>query len=136
MPIIFYTEKDFCKTLKATIHKTGRLGFTGLSAEEMKLDTSTYFIFGKEESIDADLIMAKVKTEIDGAFRVTKAGEYYYLPTTSLFDMLEYNYRQGSIIFDVKRYPSLDAEAGGEVYTLKRRPSKGRRPKMVSSEDD
>lgn len=127
MAITFFSIKQLTKTLKVTIQKTGRLGFTSQTAIDMKLDSNTYFLFGKDESIQADLIMIKLPNASNDAFRAVKSGDYYYLATTLLFDMLGYDYKKEPIIFDVRREPSLDVEAGGEAYLLTRRASKGRR---------
>ena len=127
MAITFFSIKQLTKTLKVTIQKTGRLGFTNQTAIDMKLDSNTYFLFGKDESIQADLIMIKLSGASNDAFRAVKSGDYYYLATTLLFDMLGYDYKKEPIIFDVRREPSLDVEAGGEAYLLTRRASKGRR---------
>lgn len=127
MAITFFSIQQLTKTLKVTIQKTGRLGFTSQTAAEMKLDANTYFLFGKDDSIPADLIMVKLPGASNDAFRAVKSGEYYYLATTPLFDMLGYDYKKEPVIFDVRRDANLDEEAGGEVYLLNRRASKGRR---------
>lgn len=93
----------------------------------MNIDENAYFRFGKDEQLEADLIIVKVKEPSDDCFRAIKSGEYYYLNTTALFDMLDYNYKKEPIIFDVRRQSSLDEEAGGEAYLLTRRAPKSRR---------
>lgn len=129
MAIQFFSIQQLNKTLKVTIQKTGRLGFTSQTALEMKIDTNTYFRFGKDETMsDVDLIMVKLPTSSNDAFRAVKSGDYYYLPTSLLFEMLQYDYKKDPIIFDVKRAAHLDAEAGGEAYLMTRRASKGRKP--------
>lgn len=133
MAITFFSAKQFARTLKVTIQKTGRLGFTSATAIDMQIDTDTYFRFGKDDSINADLIMVKSKEQSVDAFRALKTGDYYYLNTAALFDMLKYEYKKGNIIFDVRREAKLDEEAGGEVYTLRQRASKSSRRKKEDS---
>lgn len=128
MAIQFFSAKNFGKVLKVTIQKSGRLGFSSDAAVAMNLDTDTYFLIGKDEEIKADLIMVKINAGNPDAFQVKKSGVYYYLDTTALFDMLHYNYKSGTnIFFDVIRDITYDKEAGGEVYLLTQRKSKGRK---------
>lgn len=127
MAIQFFSAKQFGKPLKVTIQKTGRMGFTDQTAKSLNLNESTYFFFGKDENIGADLIMVKTNEANEDAFRTIRSGQYYYLATAALFDLLGYNYKKEPIIFDVKRDASLDAEAGGEVYLLTRRAPKSRK---------
>lgn len=118
------TAKDITKTLKVTIQKTGRLGFTNQTAEEMQIDTDTFFYFGTDDQVASDLIMVKNRVASSDGYRAIKSGDYYYLNTAPLFTTLGYEYASKNIIFDVVRYPALDQEAGGEVYTMVRRASK------------
>ena len=128
MAFQLFSAKNFGKVLKVTIQKSGRLGFSSDAASIMNLDTDTYFLIGKDEEIKADLIMVKLKEGNPDAFQVRKSGQYYYLDTTALFDMLHYNYKSGTnVFFDVVRDISYDKEAGGEVYLLTQRKSKGRK---------
>ena len=128
MAIQFYSARNFGRVLKVTIQKSGKLGFSGDTATAMDLDTNTSFLTGKDESIKADLIMVKIKEPNPDAFQVRKSGQYYFLDTTALFDLLRYNYKSGSnIFFDVVRDTNYDQEAGGDVYLLTQRKSKGRK---------
>lgn len=137
MAIQFFSAKNFGKVLKATIQKSGRLGFSSDAADAMNLDTDTYFLIGKDEEIKADLIMVKLNAGNPDAFQVKKSGLYYYLDTTALFDMLHYNYKSGTnIFFDVIRDITYDNEAGGEVYLLTQRKSKGRKPAKTDQQTE
>ena len=128
MAIQFYSARNFGRVLKVTIQKSGKLSFSGDTATAMDLDTNTSFLIGKDESIKADLIMVKIKEPNPDAFQVRKSGQYYFLDTTALFDLLRYNYKSGSnIFFDVVRDTNYDQEAGGDVYLLTQRKSKGRK---------
>lgn len=127
MAFLLYSAKNFSKTLKVTVQKTGRLGFTDQTAKAMNLDDKTFFMFGKDPDVQADLIMVKTDQESEDAFRAIKSGDYYYLATTALFDHLNYSYKKEPVIFDVKREDNMDAEIGGEVYLLTRRNAKTRR---------
>lgn len=128
MTMEIFSAKNYL-VLKATIQKTGRLGFSAATSNVMGISTSSYFLIGKDEAIDADLIMVLLNRPSKDAFRVMQSGPYYYLKTTALFDMLRYDYKSARIFFDVKRDSSYDKISGGETYLLKQRKSKGRKPR-------
>ncbi len=129
MAFQLFSAKDFGRVLKVTIQNTGRLGFSGETAKVMQIDTNSCFLIGKDDSVRADLILVKMAETSPDAFMAKKSSDYFYLETTALFDMLGYDYKKGSIFFDVTRYPMLDQEVGGEVYLMNKRESKGRKPK-------
>lgn len=123
-----YSAKDFGRVLKATIQNTGRLGFSAETAKFMKIDSDTHFIIGNDDSVQADLILVKLAEANADAFKVRKSNDYFYLPTTALFDMLGYDYKSDdTIYFDIVRFPSLDKAAEGEAYIMNKRESKGRK---------
>ena len=137
MAFKIFSAKDFGRVLKATIQSSGRLGFSGETARVMKIDTETFFLIGEDDSVQADLILVKIAEANPDAFKAKKSSDYYYLETTALFDMLGYDYKlNGNIFFDVTRYPSLDNDAGGEVYIMKKRDSKNRKPKSDQTSKD
>lgn len=68
----------------------------------------------------------------DDAFKVCKAGDYYYLPTTVLFLSLGYDFRNKTIIFDLTRAKEFDEEFGGKVYKLNKRESNKKKKKRHS----
>ncbi len=65
--------------------------------------------------------MVFVLEKTDDSFEVTKSGNYYTLHTRGLFEMLEYDYKNKTIIFDMARAANLDDTAKGQVYKMKRR---------------
>ena len=128
--IKFYSAKQYSAKLKVTIQATGKLGFTDDTAKELELSTQTYIKLGADES-DPDVMYLVVLQEADDdAFKVCKAGDYYYLPTTVLFLSLGYDFRNKTIIFDLTRLRELDEELGGKVYKLNKRESDKKRKKM------
>lgn len=127
--IIFYSAKQYSAKLKVTIQATGKLGFTDDTAKELELSTQTYIKLGADES-DPDVMYLVVLQEADDdAFKVCKAGDYYYLPTAVLFLSLGYDFRNKTIIFDLTRLREFDEELGGKVYKLNKRESDKKKKK-------
>jgi hypothetical protein len=116
MRIIDITQ--FNKKLKATIQKTGRMGFTSETVEALKLDDNTYAKFAQDDDRADVLYLIILRGEDANAFKVVKSGEYFYVPTKLMFDAMGYDYRSGFISFDLARMSNLDEEAGGEVYKM------------------
>lgn len=116
---ILSAEKYGAK-LKATIQQTGRLGFTETTAICLKLSAGRYAKFAQdEESKDLYLCMCEKKDK--ETFDVRLSGKYYYVPATTLFDMMGFDYKRKTIMFDLVRNSDLDMEMGGEVYKMNKR---------------
>lgn len=125
----FYSAKQYSAKLKVTIQATGKLGFTDDTAKELELSTHTYIKLGGDES-EPDVMYLVVLQEVnDDAFKVCKAGDYFYLPTTVLFLSLGYDFRNKTIIFDLTRAKEFDEEFGGKVYKLNKRESDKKKKK-------
>ena len=53
----------------------------------------------------------------EGGFKVSKAGQYYYINTKVLFDNLKIDYSKGNVVYDMSE---VDVD-GSVYYKLKRR---------------
>lgn len=119
----FYSAKRYNAKLKVTIQATGKLGFTDDTAKELELSTRTYIKLGADESDPGVMYLVVLQDADEDAFKVCKAGDYYYLPTSVLFMSLGYDFRNKTIIFDLTRSKEFDEEFGGKVYKLNKRES-------------
>jgi len=116
------SAKKYNRKLKVTIQSSGKLGFTEETANAFKLSEGASFIkFITDEDNPGDLYMSLVKDYDEDAFKVCKAGKYFYLPTTLLFNEMGLNFKDCTIIFDLSREPQYDVELGGEVYRMYKR---------------
>lgn len=116
------SAKKYNKKLKVTIQSSGKLGFTDETAKAFNLSEKASFIkFILDEENPDDLYLSLSTTYDEDAFKVCKAGDYFYLPTTLLFNEMGYNYKEYTIIFDLSRYSQYDEEFGGEVYRMFKR---------------
>lgn len=121
MAIKIISTRNFTKPLKVTLQSSGKLGFTRDTAEVLKLEPGKLIQFGRDEEKNEMYLIMLADTTADDAFAIAKAGEYYYLPTTLMFDALGYEYKIKTYFFDLVRRAELDAELKGEVYFMKER---------------
>lgn len=121
MAIKIISTRNFTKPLKVTLQSSGKLGFTRDTAEVLKLEPGKMIQFGRDEEKNEMYLIMLADTNADDAFAVAKAGEYYYLPTTLMFDALGYEYKIKTFFFDLVRRAELDSELKGEVYFMKER---------------
>lgn len=110
MKIKFFNPDSLDKNLKATVHKSGKLGFTVDAAKRLKLETNKSAAIGTNEDDPSDdslyiIIYNEVRS---GAFRIAKAGQYYYINLKALFDALKINYKQESVVYDISEEPFGD----------------------------
>lgn len=105
--------------VKATIHKSGKLGFSQSAINRLELSQDTYvkLAINESDSRDTNLYLLIVK-EIDGeTLKVNKAGEYYYLNTKDFFNEWGIDFRKKRIIYDI-----VDIEYEGEkIFKLIKR---------------
>jgi hypothetical protein len=112
---------DFNVKLKATIHSSGRLGFTADTADKLNLSESTYIKFAKDDEAETELFLVIVPDEDEDTFRVVRSGKYFYLPTTAMFQSFGYDFKKYNFIFDMVRMKDFDELVNGKVYRLTKR---------------
>src|SRR5882724_3192495 len=81
--------------IKATAHKSGKLGFTLSANKFLDFENNKLFKIGKKKEADGSddtLFMIPVATKDDFTFEVFKAGDYYYLKAKRLFKSLNIDY--------------------------------------------
>lgn len=100
----FYSPKDNFGTVKATVHKTGKLGFSSGAAKMLELEKKSFFNIGfnKSNSKDKELYLLPVSEKNDNSFRLIKAGLYYYIYIKNVLIDLHIDYRNESIIYDIE----------------------------------
>ena len=126
--------EQYSVRLKATIQKSGRLGFTADTAEALALSTDMSVQFARDDEGDRALYMVLREGQPANSFRVMKAGQYFYLPTRQMFDAFGEDYINKVVMFDLTPIDSLDAQFGGRVYKMARR-ELDRNNKKESEED-
>ncbi len=119
--IKFFNASAFDRNLKATIHYSGKLGFTDAAIKKFGLtpDKPKGALIGQNNSDlnDQNLYLRIIDPPNEESFKFAKAGAYYYLPTKTLFDSLEFDYKKKSIKFDIVELPNN----GENIYKLIKR---------------
>lgn len=98
-------------SIKAAIHKTGKLGFSSGAEDFMKINDESYFKIGFNNNSDSDETIYIINSDTeDGAFKVSKAGAYYYVNLKNVFDRRGIDYKNKSYIYDIRKENSEATE--------------------------
>lgn len=93
--------------IKASIHKTGKLGFSSGGQEFLNLTETSSFKVGFNPNDENVIFLVPVANE-EHAFKVSKAGDYYYINLKHVFDKKGIDYKGKSIIYDIKKETSSE----------------------------
>ena len=110
---------------KASIHKSGKLGFDSDANEFMGLRSGHEFLVGYGNEGPTEKLILLDAEEDDpevSKISVAKAGEYYYLNLRNFFDKYEVDYENCKIRYDIARA----RYEGREGYVLDQRVRKER----------
>lgn len=117
-----FIDTSLCKQrLKCTIQASGKLGFPSYTADSLQLEKGKCVKFAQDDENMDVLYMVFVEEEDPQTLKVAKAGMYYYIPTQAMFDLLKYDYKTWTYIYDLSRESALDGIAGGCVYRMSKR---------------
>ncbi len=110
------------KNLKATAHKTGKLGFSSEAAKKMRLETAkTAYLFLNSDDVDDRNLYVQIdydKVNENDGFKILKAGSYYYLNAKAFFDTYKLDYVNDNLVYDITHEVFDDY---GDVWIFKRR---------------
>jgi len=112
------SAKKYNQKLKVTVQSTGKLGFSDETAKAMDLQSGTFYVKFVVEDETKDMYLVLLDSPDEDAFKVCKAGEYYYLPTTQMFNDLKVDYKSNTVIYDLTRSDGYDNELCGSVYKM------------------
>jgi alpha-amylase/alpha-mannosidase (GH57 family) len=103
MNLKFIKANEISSKAKATIHKSGKLGFSNEATNYLKIKEGMYIMFAQNEDDSKDLNLYAILSEEtkEEAFRISKAGEYFYVNTKGMFDSIEVDYSKKTIIYDI-----------------------------------
>ncbi len=119
MKLKFLDPRTVERNVKATIHRSGKLGFTIEAAKKMNLETRKGFALAinEDDPNDKNFYAVVYEDAPVHALKVLKAGDYYYLNTKDLFDNLNLDYTNNYISFDIVEEKD---EENNIYYKLKR----------------
>jgi hypothetical protein len=103
MKLKFIKAEDLDRNAKATVHTSGKLGFSSDAMGLLGLDENKYIAFAtnEEDVNDENLYAVVYGSTQEGAFKISKAGEYFYVNTKSMFEALGIDYKNVKIIYDI-----------------------------------
>lgn len=119
MKLTFYKASDKNGRAKATIHKSGKLGFSSEAIGYLGIKEDTFIKFAQNEEDKSDLNLYAMLSDVqdDESFRICKSGNYYYVGTTRLFNEIGVDFTKTTIIYDLIK---IDSEVG-QIIKLSRR---------------
>lgn len=115
----FLSPKDNLGVVKATVHKTGKMGFSTGAIKLMDLEKNKYFklALNEEDENDKSLYLIPAQEIGKETFVTSKAGAYYYLKVKHILDELGVDYQYETVIYDIREA----TEDGTDCYRLTRR---------------
>lgn len=119
MKLKFIKAQEIDRNVKCAVHKTGKLGFSSSAIEKLNLttDKGVMIAVNEDDERDENLYMLITETANEDSFRISKAGEYYYVNTKALFDTIGVDYRSKKIIYDIVDFDN----EGTKMYKLLKR---------------
>ncbi len=105
MKLRFFVANDIASKAKATIHQTGKLGFSNEAISYLQIKEDMYIKFAQNEEDENDLNLYALLTtqNAEECFKISKAGNYYYVNTKGLFDSIGVNYKETKILYDITK---------------------------------
>ena len=116
-----FNAKELTQKLKATVQRTGKLGFTAETLEALNIHQGTHLRIANDTETKRILWLGVLQEPADNAFPVNKAGDYYYVNTTKLFETIGIDFRKKNCMYDMSRAPENDELIGGECYKMELR---------------
>lgn len=102
MKLKFIKAQEIDKNVKASVHNTGKLGFSIEAINKLKLDDMRSVLIAINEDEEDGNLYIKLENEIvEDGFKLSKAGNYYYINTKAFFDNHGVDYRRSKIIYDI-----------------------------------
>lgn len=103
MKLKFLNPNSLERNVKATVHKSGKMGFTLEASKKMELTTekSISIAINDDDKEDSSLYVIVNKSRDMDAYPILKAGEYHYANLTPLFDSLGVDYKKFAIFYDI-----------------------------------
>lgn len=103
MKLKFFNLQTVERNIKATVHRTGKLGFTVEAAKKMSLSVGKSFKIATNEDDDNDTNLYGVlyNTVEPNSFKLYKAGNYHFINLKPLFDSIKLNYETDTYIYDL-----------------------------------
>ena len=130
-----FDAKELTQKLKATVQRTGKLGFTSETLAALNIQQGTHVRIAEDTESKRVLWLGVLQEPADNAFPVNKAGDYYYVNTTKLFEKIGLDFRKKNCMFDMSRFADYDEAIGGECYRMQLRVTDRKQTETPEQED-
>ncbi len=103
MKLKFIKPQEIDKKIKATIHDSGKLGFSSEAATKLNLAENKGMLIAINEDDERDKsLYVKLQKQVDNnSFGVNKARKYFYANTKNFFDNYGIEYKTKKIMYDI-----------------------------------
>lgn len=131
--------RRFSLHAKATVQRTGKLGFSMEASEMLGLreNASEIDSDGKrmilQELDDHDLLAVVVDETNERGFRIQRGGDYYYLNMRQYFKASGIDYQNNRVIYDITA--TSEAYEGKPVYLFKFRQHPCKRKEEMATDE-
>jgi len=128
MKLKYINAEDTARNAKATVHKTGKLGFSSDAIEylDIKEGKSIQFAQNVDDENDNNLYAVIHEGQEEGAFKLIRAGNYFYVNTKNMFDALNIDYKTARVIYDLV----MIEHEGSQIVKMLRRELKKKNKDM------
>jgi len=94
---------EYLKPIKCTVHSTGKLGFSDGAQSWMGLSDNGSILIAIDESDEKlqNMFIRVLESQPPSAFKIAKAGMYYYVNTRNFFQQIGLPFTSGKIIYDI-----------------------------------
>ena len=130
-----FDAKELTQKLKATVQRTGKLGFTSETLEALHIQQGMHIRIAEDTESKRILWMGVMQEPAENAFPVNKAGDYYYVNTTKLFEKIGIDFKKKNCMYDMSRYPDYDEAIGGVCYKMQLRVTDRKQVEAQEPED-
>lgn len=123
------------KDIRLSVHKTGKLGFSMDAKETLKLTKykSITLAANADDENDKHLYLLLDEEEPEGSYKISKAGDYYYVNMGALLKSLGHEYSDGKLVVEMRKM-----EQGDTVYyrlAFSRKQINTQKPKMEENNE-
>jgi hypothetical protein len=100
---IFFDAREYASNLRVTIQRSGKMGFSDFTQTKLKINETMSIRIGIDGRKDTYkyLLLQILDTVEPHAFKINKAGNYYYFNPKPLLDELSMNYKSKNILFEM-----------------------------------
>lgn len=119
--ILFFDASEYTSNLRCTIQRTGKIGFSDFTQKKLRINENMSIkigIEGTKELFDF-LFLQLIDIVEPKAFKVNKAGNYFYINPKPLLDELGIEYKNKNIMYEM-----IIIDEGKKIYKLVKKEGK------------